>query len=43
VYWDSILINKIGNENGDITTASEEIQNIIRSYYQSLYSTGKPG
>jgi hypothetical protein len=38
-YRDSILINKIRNEEGDITTGSEEIQNIIRSYYKSLYST----
>ena len=34
----SILINKIKNEKGDITTEPEEIQNIIRSYYESLYS-----
>jgi dsDNA-specific endonuclease/ATPase MutS2 len=38
-YRDSILINKIRNEKGDITTEPEEIQNIIRSYYKSLYST----
>jgi hypothetical protein len=31
---DSILINKIRNEKGDIRTDPEEIQNIIRSYYQ---------
>jgi hypothetical protein len=36
---DSIQINKIRNEKGDITTESEEIQEIIRSYYKSLYST----
>jgi hypothetical protein len=36
---DSILIDKIRNEKGDITTEHEEIQNIIRSYYKSLYST----
>jgi hypothetical protein len=36
---DSILINKIGNEKGDITTETKEIQKIIRSYYKSLYST----
>jgi hypothetical protein len=35
----SILINKIRNEKGDITTESEEIQNIIRSYHKRLYST----
>jgi hypothetical protein len=38
-YRDSILINKIKNEKGDITTEPEEIQNIIRSYYKRLYST----
>jgi hypothetical protein len=37
-HRDSILINKIRNEKGDITTESEEIQKIIRSYYKSLYS-----
>ena len=29
-YRDSIQISKIRNEKGDITTESEEIQNIIR-------------
>jgi hypothetical protein len=38
-HRDSVLINKIRNEKGDIKTESEEIQNIIRSYYKSLYST----
>ena len=38
-YRDSILINKIKNEKGDITTEPEEILNIIRSYYIRLYST----
>ena len=37
-HRDSILINKIKNEKGDITTEPKEIQNIIRSYYKSLYS-----
>jgi hypothetical protein len=32
-------MNKIRNEKGDITTGTEEIQKIIRSYYKSLYST----
>jgi hypothetical protein len=36
---DSIQINKIRNEKGDITTETEKIQKIIRSYYKSLYST----
>ena len=36
---DSIQINKIRNENGDITKDPAEIQNIIRSYYKRLYST----
>jgi hypothetical protein len=35
---DSILINKIRNENGDITTDPEEIQNPLRSLYKRLYS-----
>ena len=38
-HRDSILINKIRNEKGDITTDPEEIQNTIRSLYKSLYST----
>jgi hypothetical protein len=38
-HRDSILIEKIKNEKGDITTQLEEIQNIIRSYYKRLYST----
>ena len=38
-HKDGILINKIRNERGDITTESEKIQNIIRSYYKKLYST----
>ena len=36
---DSILINKIRNEKGDITKDPEEIQNTIRSFYKRLYST----
>jgi hypothetical protein len=38
-HRDSIQINKIRNEKGDITTEPEEIQNIIISYYKRLYST----
>jgi hypothetical protein len=38
-HRDSILINKIRYEKGDITAEPEEIQNTIRSYYKSLYST----
>jgi hypothetical protein len=37
-HRDSILILKIRNEKGDITTEPEEIQNSIRSYYKRLYS-----
>jgi hypothetical protein len=37
-HRDSILINKIRNEKGDIIE-SEEIQKIIRSYNKRLYST----
>jgi hypothetical protein len=32
-------MNKIRNENREITTETEEIQKIIRSYYKCLYST----
>ena len=32
-------INMIRNEKADITTDTEEIQRIIRSYYKSLYAT----
>jgi hypothetical protein len=38
-HRDSILINKIRNEKGDITTDPEEIQNTIRSFYNRLYLT----
>jgi hypothetical protein len=38
-HKESILINKIRNEKGDITTDPEEIQNTIRSFYIRLYST----
>ena len=31
-------INKIRNENGQITTDNIEIQRIIRDYYQQLYA-----
>ena len=31
-------INKIRNENGEITTGNTEIQRIIRDYYQQLYA-----
>ena len=38
-HRDSILINKFRNEKEDKTTNPEEIQNTIRSFYKSLYST----
>ena len=31
-------INKIRNENGEITTENTEIQRNIRNYYQQLYA-----
>ena len=37
-HRDSILINKIRNEKGDIRTDPEEIQNTIRSFYKRVYS-----
>ena len=36
---ENMQINKIRNEKGDITTDTEEIQRIIRSYSKSLYAT----
>jgi hypothetical protein len=42
-HRDSILINKIRNEKGYITTYPEEIQNTIRSFYKRLYLKKKPG
>ena len=36
---ESIQIDKIRKKSGAITTKSEEIQEIIRSYYKSLYSS----
>jgi hypothetical protein len=38
-HREGILIKKIRNEKGDITTDLEEIQNTNRSFYQRLYST----
>jgi hypothetical protein len=44
-HRDSILINKIRSEKGDIKTDPEAIQNTIISFYKRLYSTKleKPG
>jgi dsRNA-specific ribonuclease len=38
-HRESILINKIRNAKGDITRDPEGIQNAIRSFYKSLFST----
>jgi hypothetical protein len=38
-HRDTILIIKIRNEQGEITTDPEEIQNTIRFFYKRLYST----
>ena len=38
-HRESILINKIRNEKGNITTDPKEIHNTIRSFYKRLYST----
>ena len=34
-------INKIINENGEITTDNTEIQKIIRDYYEKLYANNR--
>ena len=31
-------INKIGNEKGEVTTDTIEIQSILRDYYKQVYS-----
>ena len=31
-------INKIGNEKGEVTTETAEIQRIMRDYYKQLYA-----
>jgi hypothetical protein len=32
-------ISKIRNEKGEITTNTEEIQGVIRDYFENLYSS----
>ena len=34
---DARILNKIGNEKGELTTDNSEIQRIIRDYYEKLY------
>jgi len=36
--WEKNQINKLRNENGEITTESTEIHRTIRDYYQQLYA-----
>ena len=38
-HRDSFQMNNMRNEKGDITSEPEELQNIIRTYYKSSYST----
>ena len=38
-HRESILISKIRNEKGDITTDPEETENTIRTFYKKLSST----
>ena len=38
-HRDIIQMNKIGNETGDKTTKTEDIQKIIRTNYNRLYFT----
>ena len=35
---ETVQINKITNEKGEIATDSAEIQRIVRDYYQQLYA-----
>jgi hypothetical protein len=37
--WEKTQINKIGNEKWEITTNTKEIQELIRDYFQNLYSS----
>ena len=34
---DAKILNKIRNEKGEVTTDNEEIQRIIREYYEQLH------
>ena len=35
---ENIQINRIRNEKGEVTTATAEIQRIMRDYYKQLYA-----
>ena len=36
--WEETQINRIRNENGEVTTDTAEMQRIMRDYYKQLYA-----